>query len=1601
MRKLVVIFILVFLSPNLFSQNYPVEIYGNWDSSFSPYWSNLQDPNYTPLSFTLTYSDLVSGSVNVALSIKISGPDFELKSNTKSPLVTLQPGLPSIISPAIISSLFRVSNLDLTQGNNPFLNDRLSPGDYEVCITAYISDFPYQQISQEFCLSYTYSLNEPAILFSPDCESILSTADQLSFQWSVPFSNQTLPGDFEYTLEIFSNPLNLNPNLLVNSSHPMVSISLSDDYYFYSPADPPLYFGISYCWRVKTRSLSGEYFVNDGYSAPCSFQLGESQQGTPELIITNVQSHSARCDWNDLLGSSFYSLSIRNTQTQNWTEITTVNSEFLFGNLLAQTYYEVRVKSIFPASESNWSNSVTFCTQPEMNFSCGNNDSVFQNNLYTPLNLLYPGMNFKAGKFTVQALEVHPGNNPGYFSGRGRVNIYGVLPLSVSFDHIFIDDDLTMRTGQLIAESDGLGNWINNNTVGTISSGLVNTEITWDDVVDSISIDTETGEIIINNESSGLNWDPESGNTISDANGNLWIVTTDGDVVLAGQSGGGNGIASPEQNIIYPDRGSVIWTSSPEQQYGLDLFTYPELIHYYNKVLVAGRGESPVSWKSIQSLKYDRIVAELSMQPGIHYDSIRCITATGSVFYYELIASNKIHLWLIGGDHGDGQELFIQVLYAGEWVSIGKINLVHYNRKQIRAHFISTENSNPNFSEIKRIFISGLADFSWSTHQINEPQNWDINQDGRLESTGYNYSEEYLKWIDHIKSQSWFSDQDYYIIQSPVSPSNQELNAEMPAGKNFGFLFGNENISRTIAHELGHGAFGWLHTFSGNVPIQQGGTDNLMDYSQGTHLFKFQWDKIHDPSWLQSLGLNEDDIAISGLSGNNPKINVSGKSFCYYTPSGKILCSDTLSHVEFNNAGALTWFRSNSGNHYGAVGSSNGYFLGYINLAHANGLEGPSTTERLSQLNALLIKEFPVGNSHQFLSQVAKIIDGSVYDCRCIYNWNNPSISGGKIEGIEVFPIIPDTARKSNCSGSQCFDLNGLNAGVGKQLFLKLRPFLPTGNSEDELKNLCNEFNTKANGKTFAFYGYGLENLSPGSVVGDALVNQFLDKAIFTRSAFLNAFPYFSFARNADVIFSAADLRSDIIDNYNANSIDYKARNGGNNLRYEYSFGDLVSRQLHKSDPQFGEVLRLENEGLAAPICQADFYDQYVAQFGTNSAFPFMASWSAKWAKDIVITLTIQQGIKFLPQLLSLYGGRKFLSDVFIGAVIDFLIQAGIEYYFAEEDISFSQAMARVDYYQATSSGFENAIGNIFNDKYALLISAGLSCITDGFTQNGELRESFDYQSCAGGILSAILINRISVGAVALLKKIPTERLVRGFRRLGIGSPVQMDPVLEWLGKHGDLRPFAKSQIDLSTGFSDQLPAWLARRNLSLEEFKQLQQKTYAEISLNPAEKAIMDEIRDAVPFPDQNTVLQKVVSQRDIQKYFNPNYLPRGFISTAADAKHLNSIEDYYYGLRLDYKIDDIGTQAFYTNDENIFIIRFTISNPENISIPKNLSNPSPPPFMNSGITGGTEGRLGVPEYVIPESRLTRGVIFKLNELKEETIFGFYDESLKSFIQL
>jgi len=87
-----------------------------------------------------------------------------------------------------------------------------------------------------------------------------------------------------------------------------------------------------------------------------------------------------------------------------------------------------------------------------------------------------------------------------------------------------------------------------------------------------------------------------------------------------------------------------------------------------------------------------------------------------------------------------------------------------------------------------------------------------------------------------------------YLFIVPGFKDNPSMVGYMPLKSNYGFLT-PQATTRDAAHELGHGVFNLRHTFSTNnmVNLPEGSTQNLMDYSAGTELFKYQWDFIHNP----------------------------------------------------------------------------------------------------------------------------------------------------------------------------------------------------------------------------------------------------------------------------------------------------------------------------------------------------------------------------------------------------------------------------------------------------------------------------------------------------------------------------------------------------------------------------------------------------------------------------------------------------------------------------------------------------------------------------------------------------------------------------------
>jgi hypothetical protein len=179
--------------------------------------------------------------------------------------------------------------------------------------------------------------------------------------------------------------------------------------------------------------------------------------------------------------------------------------------------------------------------------------------------------------------------------------------------------------------------------------------------------------------------------------------------------------------------------------------------------------------------------------------------------------------------------------------------------------------------ELNTIYRQGLA--SWTVEVaptiLAGDTLWDKDGNGRI-NTGSDlfnrYSNE-LKAINRfIKSQSYYKPNEYYLVvtNKPTDSLSAELLGEMPRGKNIGYIFSSAPKAQLIAHELGHGAFAFEHSFEGNATLPKHSSSCLMDYMNGTQLYKGKyWDYIHNPTTI--IGISEDDDESAGYAENVKK----------------------------------------------------------------------------------------------------------------------------------------------------------------------------------------------------------------------------------------------------------------------------------------------------------------------------------------------------------------------------------------------------------------------------------------------------------------------------------------------------------------------------------------------------------------------------------------------------------------------------------------------------------------------------------------------------------------------------------------------------------
>ena len=205
----------------------------------------------------------------------------------------------------------------------------------------------------------------------------------------------------------------------------------------------------------------------------------------------------------------------------------------------------------------------------------------------------------------------------------------------------------------------------------------------------------------------------------------------------------------------------------------------------------------------------------------------------------------------------------------------------------------------------------------------------------------------------------------------------------------------------------------------------------------------------------------------------------------------------------------------------------------------------------------------------------------------------------------------------------------------------------------------------------------------------------------------------------------------------------------------------------------------------------------------------------------------------------------------------------------------------------------------------------------------------------------------------------------------------------------------------LSGGFVDTLENYVKDENLSVEQFNVLCNKAASDMT--PDELTKMNRIRDKQLKPAPDVLMQKVIPIDDMNNYLSGKYkTPKGFISICADVKQYKDISDYYYGLRLDY----VGT-TFKQDSRSYGVIRFKAANIGKSIIPKSPVNggtyKDPYPFGGAGFTTGTNGRMGSPEWVMPEfTALDEGAeIFEIYQDGKETLRAIYRTKAGKFMPI
>ena len=339
---------------------------------------------------------------------------------------------------------------------------------------------------------------------------------------------------------------------------------------------------------------------------------------------------------------------------------------------------------------------------------------------------------------------------------------------------------------------------------------------------------------------------------LTDENGDEYIVTRDGEIMGVDEyletEGKSNKLSDynkdKEENQLSASL-QIEFSPYENQNYGFDAYTEKKTTIQSNYTAL-NNGYRP-AWKSLSSFKNDKVVVSNS-GAGISFRDEYGIPA--------LVTGSELNLQ--GSSGGTEKALYAyKTLNDSTEEIVGKLRLVSYD-DEVKKLYIIPVNDPLDFTpetlqeSLKAIYKQ--AAISWDVQvldQINVTsfENEEMTHGGSSILSPYNTDQKEIVRI-FTENRELEDDAYYLFFIRNVQDKDRNIAGYMPFQRQVGFIYETPNL-QTIAHELSHGAFNLYHTFSDdNYIAPEGSTQNLMDYTGGTELWKTQWDLIKSPNKL-------------------------------------------------------------------------------------------------------------------------------------------------------------------------------------------------------------------------------------------------------------------------------------------------------------------------------------------------------------------------------------------------------------------------------------------------------------------------------------------------------------------------------------------------------------------------------------------------------------------------------------------------------------------------------------------------------------------------------------------------------------------------------